>query len=218
MAFILKTTTDGSKTIFSTRFQECYHSINGAVTESMHVFINAAFNQCVKKQINIFEVGFGTGLNAFLTYIEAKKSDVTVNYHSIELFPLEETMVHSMEYPQFLLADQDVFSTLHNAPWNEEVKISDNYVLKKIKENLLEICLMEFYDLVYFDAFSPTQQPELWTEPVFRKLYERMNTGGLLTTYCAKGIVRRTLNKVGFVTERLPGPPGKHEMLRARKD
>jgi tRNA U34 5-methylaminomethyl-2-thiouridine-forming methyltransferase MnmC len=217
MYSILKTTADGSQTLYSEMFHESYHSIHGAVTESVHVFINAAFNQCDKDHVSIFEVGFGTGLNAYLTYIEAKKRNVTVSYHSIELFPLEDIITRQLEYAQFLSADNNIFRALHDAPWHEEVMISDRFLLKKIRGDLLEVTLTDMYDLVYFDAFSPVQQPELWTEPVFKKLYDCMNEGGIFATYCAKGIVRRTLNKVGFTTERLPGPPGKHEMLRAIK-
>jgi tRNA U34 5-methylaminomethyl-2-thiouridine-forming methyltransferase MnmC len=210
-------TSDGSKTIFSETFQESYHSINGAVTESMHVFLNAGFAECDKNPISIFEVGFGTGLNAYLTYLEADKQKIQVNYHSIELFPLDDSMIRILDYPAFLKADENIFSALHGASWNEAVAISSTFKLMKIKEDLLEVNLTNQYDLIYFDAFSPSQQPALWEESVFLKLYQHLNTGGILTTYCAKGDVRRTLKGIGFVTERLPGPPGKHEMLRAKK-
>jgi len=213
----IKTTSDGSKTIFSERFQEGYHSVNGAVTESMHVFINAGFKECAKNPVNIFEVGFGTGLNAYLTYIESGKQQVSVNYHSIELFPLDDSMIETLDYPAFLSFDANIFRTLHHAPWNEQVVISPKFQLMKIKADLLKVNLTDQYDLVYFDAFSPAQQPELWEESIFIKLYQHLNNGGILTTYCAKGDVRRSLKRVGFVTERLQGPPGKHEMLRAKK-
>jgi tRNA U34 5-methylaminomethyl-2-thiouridine-forming methyltransferase MnmC len=213
----IKTTADGSKTVFSETFQECYHSINGAVTESMHVFIDAGYRACDKDSISIFEVGFGTGLNAYLTYLEAKKHNIGVNYHAIEMFPLEDFLIAMLDYPEFLSTDMDAFRVFHDSTWNKTVMVSSNFSFKKIKSDLLKIDFTEKYDLVYFDAFSPNQQPELWTEFVFKKLFDQMNSGGILTTYCAKGDVRRTLNKVGFTVERLPGPPGKHEMLRARK-
>jgi tRNA U34 5-methylaminomethyl-2-thiouridine-forming methyltransferase MnmC len=214
---MIKTTADGSKTVFSERFQESYHSVNGAVTESLHVFINAGLLECEKNLLHIFEVGFGTGLNAYLTYIEAEKRNIKVNYHAVELFPLDDSVITLLDYPQILNADENVFNALHQAPWEETAMISDNFTLKKMKSDLVTIDLIDQYDLVYFDAFSPAQQPELWDESIFSKLYQHMNMGGILTTYCAKGDVRRTLKRIGFTTERLPGPPGKHEMLRGRK-
>jgi tRNA U34 5-methylaminomethyl-2-thiouridine-forming methyltransferase MnmC len=215
---MLKTTADGSKTVFSERFQESYHSVNGAVTESLHVFIKAGLLECGKNLLNIFEVGFGTGLNAYLTYIEAGKRNIQVNYHAVELYPLEDSVIALLDYPEMLIADAGIFSALHQAPWEETVMISKDFALKKMRSDLVTIELIESYDLIYFDAFSPAQQPELWDESIFTKLYRHLNKGGILTTYCAKGDVRRTLKKIGFTTERLPGPPGKHEMLRGRKE
>jgi tRNA U34 5-methylaminomethyl-2-thiouridine-forming methyltransferase MnmC len=214
---MIKTTADGSKTVFSERFQESYHSVNGAVTESLHVFINAGLLECEKGMLNIFEVGFGTGLNAYLTYIEAKKRDMQVTYHAVELYPLEDSVISSLDYPEILHADANIFSALHGAPWEETMMISKYFALKKMKSDLVTIELIDQYDLIYFDAFSPAQQPELWDEIIFTKLYRHLNIGGILTTYCAKGDVRRTLKKIGFIMERLPGPPGKHEMLRGKK-
>ena len=214
---MIKTTADGSKTVFSERFQETYHSINGDVTESTHVFINAGLLECGKDLLHIFEVGFGTGLNAYLTYIDTGKRNVQVNYHAVELYPLEGSVIDALDYPELLHADPKVFQALHKAPMEENVVISPYFNLRKMKADLVKIELSEQYDLVYFDAFSPAQQPELWEESIFEKIFRHMNSSGILTTYCAKGDVRRTLKKIGFTTERLPGPPGKHEMLRAKK-
>ena len=183
----------------------------------MHVFINTGFRTCTKNPVHIFEVGFGTGLNAFLTLIEAQKQSITVNYQSIELFPLEKNVFDNLDYADFLASNNIIFKALHEAPWNNKTQILPCFQLTKIKEDLLNFNFSENYDLVYFDAFSPATQPELWSEEIFDKLFKHLNEGGILTTYCAKGAVRRSLQNVGFKTERLPGPPGKREMLRATK-
>jgi tRNA U34 5-methylaminomethyl-2-thiouridine-forming methyltransferase MnmC len=213
----IETTGDGSQTVYSEQFQEGYHSVHGAVTESEHIFIDAGFRVCQRGNIRIFEAGFGTGLNAYLTFIEAAKRNVTVDYRSIELFPLDTSVIDQLNYPEFLASDTAVFKVMHDVSWNSATEISTGFCLRKIKADLLEFEPVDDFDLVYFDAFSPVQQPALWSEAIFKKLYTHMSEGGILVTYCAKGIVRRTLEKVGFVTERLPGPPGKREMLRARK-
>jgi tRNA U34 5-methylaminomethyl-2-thiouridine-forming methyltransferase MnmC len=213
----LQNTTDGSKTLYSDTFKETYHSANGAVTESMHVFIEAGFRTCKRNPLRIFEVGFGTGLNAFLTFIETQRLEIEVEYHSIELFPLENNILNQLEYARFLNSGTDTLNAIHRGPWDKKIEISPGFQLLKIRRDLLKFNFQENYDLVYFDAFSPSTQPELWSEEVLKKLYNHLNEGGILTTYCAKGAVRRTLEKVGFRTERLPGPPGKREMLRATK-
>jgi tRNA U34 5-methylaminomethyl-2-thiouridine-forming methyltransferase MnmC len=213
----IQTTADGSRTIFSEQFKETYHSVNGAITESMHVFIQAGLRALTLDSVRIFEVGFGTGLNALLTFVEAQKLNLQVDYHSIELYPLNQSMTDGLEYPELELLAPGIFQNMHHAPWNQPVSLSPNFSLTKSQASLLDFKMDENYDLVYFDAFSPIQQPELWSEEVFRKLYNHMNKGGILTTYCAKGVVRRTMQSVGFTMERLPGPPGKREMLRATK-
>jgi tRNA U34 5-methylaminomethyl-2-thiouridine-forming methyltransferase MnmC len=183
----------------------------------MHVFINAGLRVCVKNPIHIFEVGFGTGLNALLTLIEAEKQHVHIGYQSIELFPIDQKLYQSLDYSSPLAMPKDLFEALHTAPWNKKTEILPGFELKKTQADLLTAQLEDTFDVVYFDAFSPVTQPGLWTEEIFDKIYNQMNEGGILTTYCAKGIVRRTLEKTGFKTERLPGPPGKREMLRAIK-
>ncbi|HEY4789060.1 MAG TPA: tRNA (5-methylaminomethyl-2-thiouridine)(34)-methyltransferase MnmD [Bacteroidales bacterium] len=217
MNLTIQNTVDGSKTVYSDVFQETYHSVNGAVTESIHVFIDAGFKACQKNPAQIFEVGFGTGLNAFLTLIESEKLNIKIEYQSIELFPLGSIEFEQLKYSRYLNSDEKTFKALHNAPWNKKTEITPDFQLYKIKENLLDYSFTDSYDLVYFDAFSPSRQPELWSEDVFGKLFENMNENGILTTYCAKGAVRRILEKVGFKVERLSGPPGKREMLRAIK-
>lgn len=213
----LRLTADGSNTVVSDIFSETYHSVNGAVTESMHVFIDAGLKACAKKRIRVFEVGFGTGLNALLTCIEAEKHNLQIEYHSIELYPISLETVEHLRYHDFLLSDTQTLKTMHEALWHIPIQISPNFQLKKIAGNLIDIALTDFYDVVYFDAFSPAIQPELWTTDIFAKFYIHMFHGGMITTYCAKGEVRRNMKAAGFEVERLPGPPGKREMLRAKK-
>ena len=215
MNLTIQNTDDGSKTIYSEAFKETYHSVNGAITESMHVFINTGFNVCKRNPMKIFEVGFGTGLNALLTLQEAKRQNIAIEYDSIELYPLESEVYNQLAY---CANEPDLLKSMHDAPWEREIEISSGFLLHKMRDDLVKFYPTDTYDLVYFDAFSPVTQPELWTEEVFEKIFAHMNNGGILTTYCAKGVVRRTLEKVGFKTERLPGPPGKREILRARKE
>jgi tRNA U34 5-methylaminomethyl-2-thiouridine-forming methyltransferase MnmC len=213
----LRLTSDGSHTVFSDCFSETYHSVNGAVTESIHVFIGCGLNACIKKSIRVFEVGFGTGLNALLTFIEGRKRGVAIEYQTIELYPLPMEVVEQLSYHDFLSCDLQLFRAFHEAEWNQLVRISDDFYLKKISSDLLAASFTDFYDVVYFDAFSPAIQPALWTEDIFHKIYQQMSEGGILTTYCAKGEVRRNMIAAGFSVERLPGPPGKREMLKAQK-
>lgn len=217
MTISIQTTADGSQTVFSDQFQETYHSVNGAIVESKHVFIEAGFNTSTLLSITVFEVGFGTGLNALLTLLEARKRGINVVYHSIELYPLQQSIIEGLEYAGLLSSDRELFSTLHDAPWNRVTSITPWFELKKIKADLLDFTSNDNFDVIYFDAFSPNIQPDLWSKAVFQKLYDRMNCNGILTTYCAKGVVRRTLQEVGFSVERLAGPPGKREMLRGKK-
>lgn len=203
--------------MYSENFKETYHSVNGAITESMHVFINAGLRACSKNPLRVFEAGFGTGLNALLTLAEAQKQQIHIEYQSIELYPLDQNLYQSLDYSSSLTVNKDLFMALHIAPWNKKTEIFPGFDLKKIHADLMTVQLDDMFDVVYFDAFSPAVQPGLWTEEIFDKIYKQMNDGGILTTYCAKGIVRRILEKAGFKTERLPGPPGKREMLRAIK-
>ena len=170
-----------------------------------------------QKIIKVFEVGFGTGLNAFLTFQETKKRDIIIDYTAIELYPPEKTILEDLSQTFPFLSDISIFKALHQYDRKQNTKISDAFSLTKIYDNILTTSIGEEYDIVYFDAFSPNAQPELWTEEVFKKLYDAMYHGGLLTTYCAKGDVRRNMLKAGFTVERLPGLPPKREMLRAWK-
>lgn len=207
-------TADGTVTLFAPELNEHYHSVHGAMQESMHVFIRAGLHFAEPKQpLRIFEVGFGTGLNALLSQI-LKPCPVT--YHSIEFFPLEKENIAELNYAENE-ADKTIFLAIQNAPWNIETTISENFSLKKIKADLHLFKTDEKYDLIYFDAFSPEAQPEMWTAAVFEKMYSLLNPNGILVTYCAKGEVKRTLKASGFEVESIPGPPGKREMTRARR-
>lgn len=212
-------TSDGSDTLYVQDLDEHYHSAFGAVQESMHIFIKAGLQTFTKASLTIFEAGFGTGLNAWLTYLQSRDSGLKIRYFSIEKYPLPENIFESLNYSSFLNEDNCIFLKMHHAHWNEEVKISDNFHLTKIQEDLtaFDFKLLPETDLIYFDAFSPDKQPELWSQTIFDSLYSRISPGGKLVTYCAKGAVRRSLIKSGFSVERIPGPPGKREMLRAGK-
>lgn len=219
MSTELKITDDGSHTLYNSEIEETYHSSFGAIQESMHVFIKNGLELCKKKSIRIFEVGFGTGLNALLAYYYSIKHNITIHYKSIEIFPLDEKLYDKLNYPT-LLCDNDsekVFRKIHSCQWNQEIKISDNFSIEKVETDLRKYNHNSFYDVVFFDAFSPEKQPEMWTESIFNDIFNHCNADAILTTYCAKGFVRRTLQSAGFKVERLSGPPGKREMLRAQK-
>ena len=212
-----RTTLDGSTTLYNGEIDECYHSLFGARNESMHIFITSGLNQCRKRAINVLEVGFGTGLNAFLTALETEKTDININYTTIELYPLPDEIYTKLPYAQ-TTEEATLFEQLHTCNWEQNVPISPNFSITKLQADLCTLTFHNSFDCVFFDAFSPEKQPELWDISIFEKIYQAMNTNGILTTYCAKGIVRRTLQEVGFVVERIAGPTGgKREILRARK-
>lgn len=221
----LKITKDGSHTLFVPEINECYHSTHGAVQESKHVFIQEGFALCAKDAINILEIGFGTGLNAFLTALPPHEEEILaqkINYFAIELYPISLEQVLKLNYPEILNNQQVLFRKIHSSEWNKPVKISENFTLHKIqadftKINFLQIFPHTQFDVIYFDAFSPEKQPEMWSEEMFKKLYLCASENAVMTTYCSKGTVRRAMESVGFSVEKLPGPPGKREILRARK-
>lgn len=214
----LQQTADGSHTLFIPEMDEHYHSINGAVQESRHVFIEAGLHHLAKKDITVFEIGFGTGLNALLTLLDAEENNRVVNYYSIELYPLEPELVQALNYGKVICPEKkELFDALHAAAWNEAADITDYFVLHKIQGDNNSSELPGGIDLVYFDAFAPDKQPEMWNQDIFNRLYAHMADGGILTTYCAKGVVRRMMQEAGYSVERIPGPPGKREMLRAIK-
>ncbi|MDH6306803.1 tRNA U34 5-methylaminomethyl-2-thiouridine-forming methyltransferase MnmC [Parabacteroides sp. PF5-5] len=211
----LQLTADGSHTLFVPEMDEHYHSVNGAIQESRHVFIEAGLKQLSKENLRILEIGFGTGLNAFLTLIE---NPCRIEYYTVELFPLAPNVIKELNYGQIIFEEnKDLFLALHTAPWNVTVELTDRFYLHKIQGDSNSCTLPVDIDLVFFDAFAPDKQPEMWNQEIFDKLYRCTAPGGILTTYCAKGSVRRMMKKAGYSVERIAGPPGKREMLRAIK-
>ncbi|WP_430934776.1 tRNA (5-methylaminomethyl-2-thiouridine)(34)-methyltransferase MnmD [Saccharicrinis sp. 156] len=211
------TSNDGSHTLYVLDLNEHYHSTNGAVQESMHVFINAGLRLVTADKINILEFGFGTGLNAFLTALNKESNEI--HYHSMEKYPIESSMINQLNYGDlFEGKHKELFKRLHQSNWEEENKIKDGFYLNKQQVDFKEVRLEPKYNLIYFDAFAPDIQPKLWSKEIFERAYSSLLPGGILTTYCAKGVVRRTMQAVGFTVERLPGPPGKREMLRAVRE
>lgn len=214
-------TQDGSVSVFSEEFGVSYHSKYGAVQESRHVFIEAGLflAAILKKELNILEMGFGTGLNAFLTYLEAKKLGLKIRYTGVDAYPLDGQVVSHLNYPAALDMDREnlFFEGLHAAPWGQNVTLTDFFSLNKIRETFECVNFFSQFDLIYYDAFAPNTQPELWEAPIMQKMYDSLLPGGVLVTYCAKGVFKRTLKSVGFEVQSLKGPPGKREMTRATK-
>ena len=215
-------TSDGSTTLHLPEWDEQYHSKHGAIQEAYHVFLRAGFDVVTakNKNISILEIGFGTGLNAFITYLEAKENKISVAYTGVEAYPIAAEEVLKLNYVQELKAtdSQEIFTKMHATSWEEMHAISETFQLKKRKQFFQEITDKDAYNLIYFDAFGAQNQPELWTEEIFLKMYQATKNNGVLVTYSAKGSVRRAMQKVGYTVERIPGPPGKREMLRATKE
>jgi tRNA U34 5-methylaminomethyl-2-thiouridine-forming methyltransferase MnmC len=208
-------TEDGSNTLYVPEIDECYHSSHGAIQESRYIFIEAGLKQCTKPEISVLEIGFGTGLNAFLTLIEAERSGKQIHYTSLEKYPVEIEKALKLNYPEELSPEnRNHFEQLHTSPWNVNIQINPFFKLKKIETDFTKYTLEDKFDVVCFDAFSPEKQPEMWSEELFKKIYDRCNPEAILTTYCSKGTVRRAIQAAGFMVERLPGPKGKREILR----
>ena len=253
MKRVIEKTDDGSATLFVPELNEHYHSTKGARTESQHIFINMGLKASDSPSPHILEIGFGTGLNAWLTLEEAERSGRNVHYTGLELYPLEWQMVEQLGYigkendehsaiNSGQQAAIDLFRAIHTSPWEEEISFTPHFTLCKIQADVNEwimdneqwtinrtitqhshsplaiIHSPSSFDVIYFDAFAPEKQPEMWSQELFNRLYVLLNEGGILTTYCAKGVIRRMLQAAGFTVERLPGPPGgKREILRALK-
>jgi tRNA U34 5-methylaminomethyl-2-thiouridine-forming methyltransferase MnmC len=213
-------TEDGSHSIVMPALNVSYHSIHGAIQESKHVFIEAGLNHVLKnyhpQQLHILEMGFGTGLNVLLTAIEAEKQKINIHYTAVEEFPISIDEAKSLNYPE-LLQHKDLFQNVHQSEWDRDVVISEHLTIRKEKVNLINFSVNNQFHLIYYDAFDPTAQPELWTKEVFEKLFRILYQNGILVTYCSKGDVRRAMMSAGFTVKKLPGPPGKREMLRAMK-
>ena len=212
-------TSDGSTTIQLPDWNEQYHSKHGAIQEAYHVFLDTGFFKIDLQEIAILEIGFGTGLNAFITFLEAKKLHKKVNYVGVEAYPVSAEEIQELNYVSELkaLEFQSIFDEMHHASWEKEHSVSEDFQLLKRKQFFQDIQDIAAFDLIYFDAFGAQNQPELWNEEIFLKRYKAIKKQGVLVTYSAKGSVRRAMQAVGFSVERLPGPPGKREMLRATK-
>ena len=211
-------TGDGSPTLYVPELGEHYHSIHGAIRESNHIFITAAFEQVKKTPVRVLEYGMGTGLNILLTFLSAKSTNKTVYYHTIEKYPVLMQEVNQLNLSEEEYGDESgLLEQFNNAEWDKEVLINESFTLFKEKADFRAARPGGAFDVIYFDAFAPEIQPDLWTEKLFRKIYESAGPGAILTTYSVKGIVRRNLEKAGFKTEKLPGPPGKREITRASK-
>lgn len=216
----IQLTSDQSHTIYLPELDETYHSRNGALNEALYVYLGKGFDKQAEthKTLHIFEMGFGTGLNAILTLASAAEKKIPCTYHSIESSPLDLQLINQLNYKDLLdPAYHALYDAMHAAPWNEAVVLTPYFTLKKIHDTLQTYEPEMPIDLVYFDAFAPDKQPELWTAAIFEKLFRSMSMGAVLVTYSAKGEVKRTLQHIGFTVEKLDGPPYKRHMLRATK-
>ncbi len=213
-------TSDGSTSIHLPELKEQYHSKNGAIQEAYHVFVKYGLDVFSDTAtISILEIGLGTGLNCFITYLESKKRNLKVNYVGVEAYPVRKIEIKQLNFVSELKAQKEVaiFTQIHTSTWNKKIRINADFELTKRQQKFEDITDKNQYNLIYFDAFGAKAQPELWTETMFQKMYDALKITGILVTYSAKGSVRRAMQTVGFVVERLPGPKGKREMLRATK-
>ncbi|MDR7371393.1 tRNA (5-methylaminomethyl-2-thiouridine)(34)-methyltransferase MnmD [Flavobacterium aquidurense] len=212
-------TLDGSTTIRLEEWDECYHSKHGAIQEAKHVFIKNGLSLFENNPVSILEIGFGTGLNAFITFLEATQKQQKIDYVGVEAYPVEADEVLAMNYVKELdaLEFENIFEKMHKCEWNSKTEISNEFLLTKRKQFFDEIDDFETFDLIYFDAFGYRVQPELWSTEIFQKMYNSLKPNGILVTYAARGVVKRSMISVGFTVEKLAGPPGKREMFRAFK-
>lgn len=219
----LAPTEDGSPTLYNPLFGEHYHSIHGAVQESMHIFIEAGLHSWLKnstkQSLHILEVGFGTGLNALLTALDEQSQELPLHYTSLELYPIQEEIYSQLHFDIKHRDSDKCLQELHSTAWNTAISLQCNpyFTLEKRHCALQNFSATHPIDLIYFDAFSPEVQEELWDEAIFKVLYDKSHSGAIIVTYCAKGEVRRRLQRAGWQVERLAGPPGKREMLRGTK-
>jgi tRNA U34 5-methylaminomethyl-2-thiouridine-forming methyltransferase MnmC len=212
-------TEDGSTTIHLPDWNESYHSKHGAIQEAYHVFIKNGLSLFNGKSVAVLEIGFGTGLNAFITYLEAKKTNQDVDYVGVEAYPVQVEEALQMNYISELNAsdESEIFNLLHQSSWEEKQLISDNFSLIKRKQLFQDITDENAFDLIYFDAFGFRVQPELWSLEIFQKMYNSLKKNGVIVTYACRGSIKRAMIECGFNVEKLPGAPGKREMLRATK-
>lgn len=213
-------TKDHSSTLFVPELDQHYHSMHGALQESMHVFIAAGLHLFKNKsRVSIFETGLGTGLNALLTALEAENLNLKINYTAIEKYPLSMDEMLQLNYGEMLEGNTStrLLTELHQLKWNEKIELTPSLDILKLEGDIKDHVAKEVYDLIYFDAFAPSAQPDLWTVTVFENMFHSLKKDGVLVTYCVKGDVRRNMKSAGFEVEKIPGPPGKREMARAWK-
>lgn len=212
-------TADGSHTLYNASLDETFHSRKGAVTESRHVFIKEGMDFLASSTLRVLEIGFGTGLNAILALENAGITNRQVRYVTLEPFPLAPELITKLNYEVFLAPSLHThFKALHNAPWGQSVSLDTSFELCKVLLKLEEYqAENNSYNLIFFDAFAPQKQPDMWVEEHFLKLYQMLESGGILVSYCASGQFKRNLQSAGFMVTKLPGPPGKKEMIRACK-
>ncbi len=214
-------TGDGSFTIHLPEWDEQYHSKHGAIVEARHVFIQTGLQHFIlnnpQKPVSILEIGFGTGLNSLLTCLEAESEKIFINYVGVEAYPILLSEAKKLNYSQLLKIEENDFLKFHQCDWEHASQMNSYFHLTKRRQFFSEIEDENSFDIIYFDAFGPRSQPDLWTENILKKMFIALKPGGVFVTYCAKGDVRRTLQHLGFTTERLAGPPGKREILRGTK-
>jgi tRNA U34 5-methylaminomethyl-2-thiouridine-forming methyltransferase MnmC len=219
MEIELLLTADGSHTLLVPGAEITYHSKHGAIQESVHVFINAGLHFAMeqKNELTIFEMGFGTGLNALLTFLETQLHDIKIKYHAVETNPIDNQLVNRLNYPEQLgnTGLTEPLEAMHLAPFGQELLLSETFSITKFENCITQYTTDTKYDIIYFDAFAPNAQPGLWTQEVFERISTMMEPGGCLVTYCSKGDVRRAMQAAGLTVTKLPGPPGKREMIRA---
>lgn len=213
------TTSDGSHSLFNSSLNETYHSVHGAIVESKHVYIQHGldfwFQQNEERSVRILEIGFGTGLNALLTLLHGQSLNRNIYYESWEAFPLETSIIKQLNYGEQLGASH-WFSQLHEVIWNKQVQLTSSFTIQKIHGDILASPISGPFDVVYYDAFAPSRQPDMWTMDILKKVSDAMVSGGIIVTYCAKGQLKRDLMTLGLTVETLSGPPGKKEMVRAK--
>jgi tRNA U34 5-methylaminomethyl-2-thiouridine-forming methyltransferase MnmC len=211
----LRITDDGSATLYSSEFDQYYHSVRGAKSETQRVYIELGLwaKMQEKSEINILEIGFGTGLNALMTALEAQKNNLKVHYTSLEPFPISQEDAQLLNYENEL--NTNLLAQIHQANWEEMIEINPNFSLQKVKTTIQDFSTDKLFDVVYFDAFAPSSQSELWTEEIFKKIGSMTQKGGFLTTYCSKTIIRKALQSAGFKVEKHVGMWGKREVVRA---
>ncbi|MTI41782.1 tRNA (5-methylaminomethyl-2-thiouridine)(34)-methyltransferase MnmD [Fulvivirga lutimaris] len=216
-------TEDGSHSLYNAKLNETYHSFHGAIQESRHVFVKNGldYHNGVKENVNVFELGFGTGLNALLAAEWALQNEVYITYDTIEAYPISEKQVSMLNYTSLIKGNniQEWFDTLHKIPWNELHKVSNFFSFKKVHDSITQHTLpLEKYDVIFFDAFAPNKQSEMWEMDILTKIYDSMRPEGAFVTYCAQGQLKRNLKSLNLDVQTLPGPPGKKEMVRAVKN